>query len=471
MGDIALDGAFVLDGLYLPTIDNGMLNDLTVCTYTDIIKSYEIVNCFGNDMVRIPRYFLDKFPDCVKDMRTEGEDIVFDLLPQFSPRDDEQIEAINAMLKADHGYLAARVGFGKTYLAINAMSQLKKKTLILAHKENLLQQWKEKIVEYTGIDSKLIGNLGTATKKPFNKPIYLSSVQTLAYRQNNKEFKKKVYEANFGLTIYDECHTTSAAPKFSESTKCIYSKKIFGLSATPFRSDGLSNLLRWNLGECLYDNTRFTLPVYVILIDIPIKLGKSLYYIQMGNSAGTINKYCNHILKTDAYMNAITNILDSSIDNNRNILGLSSLISALDNVKARSKNKDKINIIHASIPKNERDLTSQSIVATYGSFKDGMDVPALDTLLFLTPITGEVGLIQSIGRVTRQLPGKDYAVIFDIGNSEFELTEVLRRRRIDIYKEQGFRVLNAGQNYDVPKILDVVEKTFCKDKLKMVREV
>ena len=46
------------------------------------------------------------------------------------------------------GLLALHTGFGKTILALNIISKLNVKTLIIVHKEFLLRQWVERIEQF-----------------------------------------------------------------------------------------------------------------------------------------------------------------------------------------------------------------------------------------------------------------------------------------------------------------------------------
>lgn len=63
----------------------------------------------------------------------------------------------------------------------------------------------------------------------------------------------------------------------------------------------------------------------------------------------------------------------------------------------------------------EADTTDQGnvcrILSNARCLSEGVDVPALDAVLFLTPRNSEVDVVQSVGRVMRKSPGKDYGYI------------------------------------------------------------
>ncbi len=54
--------------------------------------------------------------------------------------------------------------------------------------------------------------------------------------------------ANYGFSVWDECHTSVSAEKFSISSLFTPADKTFGLSATPERRDGNSDIISLNLG-------------------------------------------------------------------------------------------------------------------------------------------------------------------------------------------------------------------------------
>lgn len=56
----------------------------------------------------------------------------------------------------------------------------------------------------------------------------------------------------FGQLIVDEAHKTPSTT-FSECAKAFDCKYMLGLTATPFRNDGLSRLIFWSLGEKVHE--------------------------------------------------------------------------------------------------------------------------------------------------------------------------------------------------------------------------
>lgn len=85
-----------------------------------------------------------------------------------------------------------------TVMALNIISQLKKKTLVIVHKEFLMNQWIERIQQF--LPTARIGKIQGPIVDIENKDIVLGMLQSLSM----KEYPASTF-ASFGLTISDEC--------------------------------------------------------------------------------------------------------------------------------------------------------------------------------------------------------------------------------------------------------------------------
>lgn len=430
--------AFIKDRLYVEDLNEMDKSTLTIELEDGEIKCYDQVEVDGKIYYRIPRFF--KMVKDVEDLSTIGEDIDIELNPEFKPLNEQQENAINAIVENVHGLVSARVGFGKTYVAVNSITKIKKRTLIIVHvstEDGLMDQWKNSILRYTNLKEEDIGYL-TSKTKVIDKPIYLTTVQTLLSRvkRDDKDFFKMMYEGNFGITFFDECHITASSSEFSESTKTIYSRRMYGLSATLIRRDSLAPILIWNLGKTIYDDGQwFVLPIYIGLLDIPIKMGGYGRYLEYGNASAWSAKYAKFLSKKEDYLRSIAYIVDRCLELGRNSLVLSSQISLLYTIAQFSKYPEDISIVHGTV--KNKDYDKKCILATLGMFKVGMDVPRLNTLIFATPLTAKNGLIQAIGRVARvysKEPNKKVMLV-DIVNSSYQKTVNMRKIRQKYYQE------------------------------------
>ena len=95
------------------------------------------------------------------------------------------------------GILQLPPGWGKTVMALKIIAKLKVKTLIIVHKEFLMNQWVERIDQYIGNAS--VGII-KQNKTQTDNDIVIASLQSIAMRK----YDAKVFEG-FGMVVIDEC--------------------------------------------------------------------------------------------------------------------------------------------------------------------------------------------------------------------------------------------------------------------------
>jgi len=88
--------------------------------------------------------------------------------------------------------------------------------------------------------------------------------------------------------------------------------------------------------------------------------------------------------------------------------------------------------------------TDALIVASDGTFAQGVDIPSLRNIILAAPGKGRIRLLQSIGRVLRQHDGKDGCTVFDIADDlswRKRQNHTLRHlnERVRIYNQEGFK--------------------------------
>lgn len=142
------------------------------------------------------------------------------------------------------GLLEIPCGRGKTVMALNIISILKVKTLVIVHKEFLLNQWIERIQQF--LPNVSVGKIQGKIIQTENYDIVIGMLQSLSMKEYNSQLFQQ-----FGLTIVDECHHIGAEV-FSRSLFKIVTPYMLGLSATMERKDKTSNVFRMFLGDVVY---------------------------------------------------------------------------------------------------------------------------------------------------------------------------------------------------------------------------
>lgn len=315
----------------------------------------------------------------------------------------KQPEAVAACLSAFEtvggGILSLPTGYGKTTVGLYVACQLKVKTLVLTHKEFLMDQWVDRILRF--VPNARIGRIRQNTVDVQDKDIVVGMMQSICM----KTYPKETFDS-FGLLILDEVHHVSA-PVFSQCmfrASCPY---VLGLSATPTRKDGLTRVLEWFVGPVFYKIERKEqrhVTVNVINYDCPAyALPPPCTRMGSLNLAELLNR-----LSDDPARNQML------VDNIRKFWAQGRKVIVLSDRRHHCQALCEALAPDAALyiggMKQEELKKSQEariIIATYGQANEGLDIPSLDTLVFATP---KSDIVQSVGRILREAAGSDNVV-------------------------------------------------------------
>lgn len=362
------------------------------------------------------------------DKCTDGVDIDIKFMSQ--PRNDLQKQAIKYFCENTSGILKLKPGEGKTVISIAAICALRKKAIILMHKDSLVTQWVERFLKFSNIKNEDIGILRTSKlDEVLQKPIVIGTVQTMCSMiKNIPDLDSKMRKANFGIGIWDECHTTGGAPLFSLSCYYVPARRCFGLSATPARSDHNDDIIGMHLGEVFEPvGETNTLPPRVVMTYFDHGAIKNhSWYIMNGppikDKNGNLiqqrrgfdpNRYKQMLdsKKNHNFVNTIKQIITFMYRKNRNILIICDRIKLLDKLASGFPASDVGFFIPRSGKTRDEQLHRRIVFSTPGSSRDGTDNPDFDCLILATPLSN---LDQAIGRVCRYKDNKPVPIVFDL---------------------------------------------------------
>ena len=144
------------------------------------------------------------------------------------------------ILSRDFGVLQAPTGSGKTVMALSIISERRQPTLIIVQAKELLDQWIERIEQFLGIPREEIGIIGNGKMKIGERITVgiINSIYPIA----------EEIQDHIGHLVIDECHRCPSRT-FTEAVTSFDCKYMLGLSATPYRRDGLTKLIGWHLGR------------------------------------------------------------------------------------------------------------------------------------------------------------------------------------------------------------------------------
>ena len=159
--------------------------------------------------------------------------------------------ALEATRKRDLGILSAPPGTGKTVMGLAIIAEKRQPALIVVHRQQLAEQWKEKTQSFLKIPKHEIGFIEKGESK-IGKKITIGMIQSLTKQELEK------LRHSFGIILIDECHHIPAET-YRDCIEQFHSYFLYGLTATPFRKNNDEKLLFAYLGDVIAEISMQTL--------------------------------------------------------------------------------------------------------------------------------------------------------------------------------------------------------------------
>jgi superfamily II DNA or RNA helicase len=347
---------------------------------------------------------------------------------------DFQVEAVEAMDARDFGTLSATTGSGKTVMALALIAQRRQPALVACHTKELLEQWIDRIETFLGIPAREVGIIGNGKKRIGDK-ITVALVQSL--------YKIAGQVAPFiGHLVVDECHRTPSRT-FTECITTFDSKFMLGLSATPWRRDGLSRLIYWYIGDKVHEVDKDSLieSGHVLRADVVIREtgftpwhNPSLEYSKMLSEL-TEDLARNALIASDIAQEArngggVCLVLS---DRKAHCEALQAVLQG-HGIKAELLTGDLTNGDRQRVVESLNNGQVRVLVATGQLIGEGFDCRDLSTLFLATPIKFNGRLLQYLGRILRPAPGKDKSTVFDYHDVNVGVLMAAARSRQRVYE-------------------------------------
>jgi len=367
-----------------------------------------VVACAENfsQHVALPRGCLDAMLDLFKslnistsidDKRFSGIPIDATFVGELMP---EQKKVVDSLFAYDNGVLAATTAFGKTIVAAQMIAKRKTNTLILVHRQQLLEQWLARLQTFLSVDPKLIGQIGGGKRKPTGV-IDVALIQSMCRKSEVDDLV-----ANYGQLVVDECHHISAV-SFEAVARAFRGSYVLGLTATATRKDGHHPIVFMQCDPVRYrvdpkqQAAQRPFQHQVIVRDTP------LLPPQMPEGADkiAIHALYAHIVGDESRNDMICQDITQAIAAKRTPLILTERKEHALRLAERLKDVcQNIIILHGGLSNKERKHTMQRladipetetrlIVATGRYIGEGFDDPRLDTLFLAMPMAWHAGAI------------------------------------------------------------------------------
>ena len=345
-----------------------------------------------------------------------------------------QFDACTSMLRRRFGTLCAPTGAGKTVCGLYLVAQRRQPALIIVHTRDLAMQWVERIEQFLDIPAASVGMIGGGRDK-VGEAVTVATVQSVYSRA--KDLKKRI-----GHLIVDECHRAPSRT-FTEAVTAFDCAYSLGLSATPYRRDGLTSLIFWHLGamharidgEALMDSGAILRPeIHVRETSFTSDRDASEEYGQIIAD-----------LTEDAARNAL--IIDEVAREIRTGQGVSLILSdrrvhcrVLREMLLERYGLDGVELTGETPASERRRLVERiqagqvrAVFATGQLIGEGFDASNLTTLFLATPVKFSGRLIQYLGRVLRPGAGKVQPKVYDFVDSRVGVLDAAARARAEVY--------------------------------------
>jgi len=329
---------------------------------------------------------------------------------------DYQQEASDAIMSRSIGTVQATTGAGKTVIAIHAICERKQPTLFLVNTIELANQFKQRLLQFSDIDEDDIGLIGNG--KYEIRKVSVGILQTMT-----KLDDEKIDEINnyFGQVFVDEVHIVPASSFFAVLSK-LTQKHRFGITATPFRADGLTDVILFTSGSIIHKVDPKRAEAHLIIPEVE--------YIMTDYKFPLFDTSEHAIMLSDMATDKIRNklIIDKyhEVGIKRQSVFISHRVSQLEEL---AKEIPGCAILTSKLSKKKRaeimerlqNNELKAVLTTYGLFSTGIDIGTLEVVYMCTPMRSPRWVIQTVGRLKRKAEGKETALVVDFVDKRVEM--------------------------------------------------
>lgn len=415
----------------------------------------------------------------------------FDLRPY--PFQEEILDVLAAECEVQQKrrqLVVAATGTGKTMIAAFdyrrwAASQ-RPSLLFVAHREELLGQalgWFRAVLRDHNFGDLLVGG-----SSPAQFEHLFCSIQSY----NSRELWR-LDPGRYDYVVIDEFHH-AAAPSYERLLKHVAPRILLGLTATPERADG-ATILDWFGGEASAEirlpdaiNRRLLCPFQYFGVADSVDLD-ALRWQRGGYCPDDLDRvYTGNDVRAGLVLNKVRELLRAPGE----ARGLGFCVSvAHAQFMARFFNEHGLPSLALSgnSPDDERRAARQRLrsreinfIFAVDLYNEGVDIPELDTVLFLRPTESLTVYLQQLGRGLRLDEGKECLTVLDfIGAQRREFRFASRFRalstnptgKLDKEIEAGFPFLPSGcairlERVAQQRVLEIVRRTIAIHRPRMV---
>lgn len=380
-----------------------------------------ISSCFLN-------LFLDTFNhiSCQDNRHETGKKVVLPWVNKPHDLREYQEEALTLMLSNSRGVINFATGLGKTLLATHLVQRYKRRALIVCPSESVAKQFYDLFEKCFGKSK--VAFYGGGKKKIADITVGIAA----SICKGVSDFAA----SDLGLIIIDETHHTPANTFFDIAKGLSKTGKIFGLTATDYRSDGKDIMITGGCGPVLIrrdirwgvSNGWLAEPYFIVR---KIKTGGRDF------KDDKLKSYKEHVLNSSIMKGQIFSDAKKMMDSGKAVLIL------VDEVAHGEELSKQLNIPFATgIDSKSQEYVEAlnegkilGLVGTDGKIGEGSDTKNVDVLILANFVASKGPVIQAVGRGLRKQGGKDKCIVLDYVPVDSTMLNRHAMNRISYYKE------------------------------------
>lgn len=341
------------------------------------------------------------------------------------PRDYQE-EAVKLIMDNYRGLINFATGLGKTLTAVYAIRAIGRKTLVLCPSKSIADNFYDELVSAFG-DSR-VGYFGNGKKQ-------LKDI-TVGIAQSVNNHIDSFVKHELGLVIIDEVHHVPAETFFTIAKSLSPVGRMFGLTATDFRSDGKDVMIQAGVGE--------------VLIKRDIVWGiqnnwLAFPHIVMRNVETTGREY-----PEDKVKNYKQHVLNSPEMNDRLKLDIQKCLNANKSVLCLVDEKEHGRILSEALgipfatgdDKMSKTYIKQlnsgeipGLIGTDSLIGEGCDTKNVDVLVLANFVASKGPLWQNLGRGLRRQGTKTQVLVLDYRPTGSKMLSRHADQRLKLYKQ------------------------------------
>lgn len=359
--------------------------------------------------------------------------------------------------------VVAATGVGKTVISAFDFKRFLQanrhaKLLFIAHREEILKQ---SLGTFRAIlKDPNFGDLFVGRSRPTAIDHLLMSIQSW----NSQRMDIHTTEDFYDFIIIDEFHHAEA-PSYQKLLSYYQPNILLGLTATPERMDGKDILVHFDgriaaemrLTEAI--DRKLLSPFHYFCVTDTVNL-EDLKWTKKGYDIGELsNVYTNNRRRSEHIVNSLKRYV-ASIEDVRGLGFCVSVEHAIYMASFFTQYGIPSIALHADSPPDERNQAKRKLeegeirfIFVVDLYNEGVDIPTVNTILFLRPTESLTVFLQQLGRGLRLADGKECLTVLDFvgqAHQDYSFEDKFRaligntRHSVRYYIENGFSFLPKG---------------------------